>query len=177
LQDNNQGHGWDVGTNTNKASCTFTASVYQVSQPVDGDFHPCFAITTDFSNFVYEVQMTIVSGQAGGIMFRANKANSTFYYFRVGQDGSYDLWTFVDTFIDHAHHLTGGPAPAIHTGYNQPNLVAIVAQGASFALYVNHQLVTNVNDSTYSHGQIGVVAYNQGSPAQVVYSNARVWTL
>ncbi len=177
LQDNNQGHGWDIGTNANNASCTFTAGIYQVSQPVNGDFHPCFAVATDFSNFVYEVQMTIVSGQAGGIMFRANKANSTFYYFRVGQDGSYDLWTFVDTLIDHAHHLTGGSAPAIHTGYNQPNLVAIVAQGASLALYVNHQLITSVNDNSYSHGQIGVAAYDQGSPAQVVYSNARVWIL
>lgn len=177
LQDSSQGNGWQTGTNQNNATCTFTGGAYQSTQPVDGDFHICFALTTDFSNFVYEVQMTIIAGKAGGIIFRANQANSTFYYFRVGQDGSYDLWAFVDTIIDHAHHLTAGFSSAVHTGYNQPNLVAVVARGSSLNLYVNQQLVTSVNDSSYSHGQIGVVAYNQGSTAQVAYNNARVWTL
>ncbi len=177
LKDNNQGHGWDTSTNQNNATCAFTPGGYQSSQPLNNNFHACFAINTNFINFVYEVQMTIVSGQAGGIIFRANQANSTFYYFRVGQDGSYNLWAFKDKFIENAPLLASGMAPAIHTGYNQPNLVAVAAQGASLALYVNHQLVTSVNDSSYSHGQIGVVAYNQGSIAQAVYSNARVWTL
>ena len=177
LKDNNQGHGWDTSTNQNNATCAFTPGGYQSSQPLNNNFHACFAINTNFINFVYEVQMTIVSGQAGGIIFRANQANSTFYYFRVGQDGSYNLWAFKDKFIENALLLASGMTPAIHTGYNQPNLVAVAAQGASLALYVNHQLVTSVNDSSYSHGQIGVVAYNQGSIAQAVYSNARVWTL
>ncbi len=180
LHDNSKGYGWDTSTNQNNATCAFVNGGYQSSQPADSNFHACFAFAPDFSNFVYEVQMTIVSGQAGGIVFRANPANSTFYYFRVGQDGSYDLWTYVDKYIDHAHHLTSGTSgssTAIHTGYNQSNLVAVVAQGSSLALYVNQQLVTSVSDNSYSHGQIGIVAYNQGSLAQVVYSNARVWRL
>ncbi len=177
LQDNSQGNDWQTGINQNNATCSFTAGAYQSTQPINGDFHTCIALTTNFSNFVYEVQMTIVSGQAGGIIFRADQGKSTFYYFRVGQDGSYDLWAFVDSFIVHANHLAGGISQAIHTGANQFNIVAVVAQGASLALYVNHQLITTVNDSTYSSGQIGVVAYNQGSPAQVVFSNAKVWTL
>ena len=140
LHDNSKGYGWDTSTNQNNATCAFVNGGYQSSQPADSNFHACFAFAPDFSNFVYEVQMTIVSGQAGGIVFRANPANSTFYYFRVGQDGSYDLWTYVDKYIDHAHHLTSGPpgsSSAIHTGYNQPNLVAVVARGSSLALYVN----------------------------------------
>ena len=177
LQDNNQNVGWMTGTNQNNATCAFGDGAYQASQPLDGNFHACFALATDFSNFVFEVQMTIVSGYSGGIIFRANQANSTFYYFRVGQDGSYDLRVYVDKLIDHSHLLVSGSSPAIHAGYNQPNLIAVVARGSLLELYANQQPIITVNDSTYSHGQIGIVAYNQGGLATAVYRNARVWTL
>jgi len=177
LQDNNQNVGWMTGTNQNNATCAFGNGAYQASQPLDGNFHACFALATDFSNFVFEVQMTIVSGYSGGIIFRANQANSTFYYFRAGQDGSYDLRVYVDKLIDHSHPLVSGSSPAIHAGYNQPNLIAVVARGSLLELYANQQPIITVNDSTYSHGQIGIVAYNQGGLATAVYRNARVWTL
>jgi eukaryotic-like serine/threonine-protein kinase len=177
LQGNSQNTNWMTGTNQNNATCAFVGGAYQSSQPVDGNFHACFALATDFSNFVYEVQMTIVSGYSGGILFRGNQGNSTFYYFRVGQDGSYDLRAYVDPQIDHSHLLTNGSSSAIHTGYNQANIITVVANGSSLMFYANHQLITSVNDSTLSHGQIGVVAYNQGGLATVVYNNVRVWTL
>jgi serine/threonine protein kinase len=177
LQDNSQNVDWQTGANQNNATCAFVGGAYQSSQPLDGDFHACIALATDFSNFVYEVQMTIVSGYSGGIIFRASQGNSTFYYFRVGQDGSYDLRVYVDALINHSHLLASGSSSAIHTGYNQANLIAVVARGGSLEFYANHHLIISVNDSTYSHGQIGVVAYNQGGLATVVYNNARVWTL
>jgi len=177
LQANGSNTDWMTGTNSNNATCAFTGGAYQSSQPVDGDFHACFALATDYSNFVYEVQMTIVSGSAGGIIFRASQTNSTFYYFRVGQDGSYDLHYYVDPIISDSHQLISGTSSAIHTGINQPNTIAVVANGSSFTFYVNQQQIASANDNTYSYGQIGVVAYNQGGTATVVYSNARVWTL
>jgi hypothetical protein len=177
LQDNNQNVGWMTGTNQNNATCAFGGGAYQASQPLDGNFHACFALATDFSNFVFEVQMTIVSGYSGGIIFRANQANSTFYYFRAGQDGSYDLRVYVDKLIDHSHLLVSGSSPAIHAGYNQPNLIAVAARGSLLELYANQQPIITINDSNYSHGQIGIVAYNQGGLATAVYRNARVWTL
>ena len=177
LQDNNQNVGWMTGTNQNNATCAFGDGAYQASQPLDGNFHACIALATDFSNFVFEVQMTIVSGYSGGIIFRANQANSTFYYFRAGQDGSYDLRVYVDKLIDHSHLLASGSSPAIHAGYNQPNLIAVVARGGLLELYANQQPIITVNDSTYSHGQIGIAAYNQGGLATAVYRNARIWTL
>jgi len=177
LKDNNQNVDWMTGTNQNNATCEFVGGAYQSSQPLDGDFHACLALATDFGNFVFEVQMTIVSGYSGGIIFRANHTNSTFYYYRVGQDGSYNLRAYVDSLIDHSHLLVSGSSPSIYSGYNQANLIAVVANGSSLGLYANHQLIANVNSNEFSDGQIGVVAYNQGGLATVVYSNARVWTL
>ena len=177
LQSNAQDTDWMTGTNQNNATCSFTGGAYQSSQPVDGDFHACLALATNYNNFVYEVQMTIVSGDSGGIIFRANQTNSTFYYFRVGQDGSYDVRAYVDPQISDSKQLANGSSSAIRTGTNQANIIAVVARGSSFEFYVNRQLVTTANDSTFSQGQIGVVAYNQGGLATAVYSNARVWTL
>lgn len=177
LQDNSQNVDWMTGQNQNNASCAFVGGAYQSSQPLNENFHACFALATDYSNFVFEVQMTIVSGSAGGIIFRGDQTNSTFYYFRIGQDGSYDLRDYVDPQIDHSHLLVSGSSPAIHIGNNQPNIVAVAANGSTLNLYANHQLITSTNDSTLSHGQIGVVAYNEGSPTTVVYNNAKVWKL
>ncbi|HEY4387990.1 MAG TPA: hypothetical protein VGN34_26370, partial [Ktedonobacteraceae bacterium] len=177
LQDNSQNIDWMTGLNENNASCAFVGGAYQSSQPINGDFHVCFALTTDYSNFVFETQMTIIAGQAGGVIFRGNQANSTFYYFNVGQDGSYDLRDYIDPWIAHARLLISGSSPAIHAGLNQPNTIAVVANGNIFKFYVNHQMITSVSDSTLSHGQIGIVAYNQGSTATTVFNNVRVWKL
>jgi hypothetical protein len=123
-------------------------------------------------------EMTIVSGYSGGILFRANKGSSTFYYFRIGQDGSYDVRNYINPLIGNSSLLISGFSPSITTGYNQSNLVAVVARGSYLSFYNNHQLIANVNDpTTYTHGQIGVVAYDQGSPATVIYRNVRVWTV
>jgi serine/threonine protein kinase len=60
LQDNSRHVDWMTGTNPNQASCTFVGGAYQSSQPNNGDFHACFALNTDYSNFVFEVQMTTI---------------------------------------------------------------------------------------------------------------------
>ena len=70
-----------------------------------------------------------------------------------------------------------GFSPAIHRGLNQTNLVAAIVHGKIIELYVNHQLITSINNGIYSHGQIGIVAYNQGGLATAAYSNARIWEL
>ena len=67
--------------------------------------------------------------------------------------------------------------PAFNTGLGQQNLIAVVANGSTITLYVNNQQVTSVDDSTYSQGQIGVVADDEGNPTEVEFRDAKVWTL
>ncbi len=73
--------------------------------------------------------------------------------------------------------MTQGSSPAIKQGLNQTNLIAVVAQGTNIALYINHQLLGNVTDSTYSHGPVGLFAVVYTQPTEVAFSNAKVWTL
>jgi hypothetical protein len=94
LSDNSGKYNWDEGQGqTINTGCAFTDGAYQVSESQPGYLQPCFAEATHFSNFAYQVQMTITDGNLaqGGIVFRANSATGQYYLFRIGVDGSYAL--------------------------------------------------------------------------------------
>lgn len=175
LSDNSKGYGWEEGLR-DFGYCQFTAGTYHATQPQSGLFHSCIALNTQFANFVYEVQMTIISGDYGGIVFRADRATTHFYYFRLSLDGQYSLTIHMDKTAN-APVLAQGGVPSLNTSLGQSNLVAIVANGASITLYMNNQLLTNVTDSTYNQGQIGVFAGDITNSADVVFSNVKVWKL
>ena len=54
----------------------------------------------------------------------------------------------------------GGPFldPAVRTGLNQTNTIAVVMQGDNIMIYVNQQGGSSSTNTTYSHGKFGVVA-------------------
>jgi eukaryotic-like serine/threonine-protein kinase len=175
LRDNSKGSSWSQGANSYGGNCAFAGGAYQVSQTNTQYFNTCLATTTDFSNFVFEVQMKITKGDGGGIEFRHDTTSNNYYMFVVGQDGSYQLLVCADTTCNYPLGSRG--SSTINQGLNQTNLIAVIAQGSTIGLYVNHQFIDNIDDSTSSSGQIGVIAGPFYNPTEVVYSNAKVWTL
>ena len=174
LNDNRKGFGWSE----NSTNCVFTGGAYHVIAPDSRFFAYCAARSTNFVNFAYEVQMKIIKGDVGGIIFRANSTNNNFYLFYVSQTGTYEL--FLCPGNNCKPIVLPTASTAINKGLNATNLVAVVATGTSITLYINRQQVASVNEGTFSHGQIGVVASpfaNAGHPTEAVYSNARAWTL
>jgi hypothetical protein len=66
----------------------------------------------------------------------------------------------------------------IHTGLGQQNKIAVVASGSTMTYYVNERQIDQEQDSSYTSGDIGLIAYSPYDYAtDVVYSNARLWTL
>lgn len=116
--------------------------------------------------------MTIITGHSGGIIFRADGINSN-YFFRIGQDGSYEL----DSYGAQQQTLKSGTSSAINTGLNQSNLIAVVANGSTIDLYVNLHHIDSVSDGTYTSGQVGVAAYSTSGTTEVTFNNAMVWGL
>jgi serine/threonine protein kinase len=171
LFDNSQGYRWDdYPTNDVGGACQFTEGGYHSSASNVKYLNWCNAKTTNFSNFAFEVQMRIIQGDCGGVIYRFDpKINGAFYLFTVCQNGRYTLWK------GYSNELIDNSSSAIHTGRYQSNLIAVVANGSTLDLYVNNEKIDSVSDSTYSQGEIGVVAFNK-SPTEVVFSNAKVWT-
>ncbi|TMD63768.1 MAG: hypothetical protein E6I97_25480, partial [Chloroflexi bacterium] len=60
--------------------CSFSGGAYHVHVP-STFFAWCIEQSIDFSNFLYQVQLTIAKGDYGGIIFRENYANTIFYHF------------------------------------------------------------------------------------------------
>jgi transcriptional regulator with XRE-family HTH domain len=171
LQDNSHGYNWDES-----GSCAFTGDGYHVSTSISNYTFYCAAFATDFSNFTYEVQMKILKGYSGGIIFRADADNSKLYYFSFDQQGNYLLTIF--TGHTSSGILAQGTSSVFHTGFGQPNLIVVVANADHLSFYVNHTYITNVSDDTFHHGQIGIAAStSDGGSVEAVFNNVKVWKI
>jgi hypothetical protein len=173
LRDSSRGY-WDVGRNNTGGDCEFSGNAYHVSQSSTSYLQICYE-SNDFSNFAFEVQMTIVKGDCGGIEFRSNRTTGKSYDFEVCQNGSYKLVLYVNSNGTNVNTLISSSSSAIHTGLNASNVIAVVANGSMLDLYVNMQKIASVTDSTYNHGIIGLIADPTNNPTELVYINAKGW--
>jgi len=160
---------WDTSS-----SCQFTGSAYQASTASSHTFQPCFATSTNFQDFAFQVNMVIQKGDCGGLLFRAVDRQD-FYVVDVCQDGTYSAAiaskdSFTPNFVT---------ASSIHTGLNQMNTVAVVMSGSTISVYVNNttQPIFSQpdNNNTYTSGAIGVMADAPNVPTTVTYTDAVVW--
>jgi len=179
LSDNSHGHSWDEGESS-LGTCTFTGGTYHVNAILLDSTNDCLA-SPNFSDFAYQVQMTIVKGDGGGIIFREDNARGNAYYFAIGQQSGvwgYKLWKFSNCNSNNCNvsELRSGSSAAIKTALNQSNLVTVVASGSTIDLYVNNQKIDSVSDNSYGSGQIGVAATYLKNQTEVVFSDAKVWT-
>jgi len=175
LVDNSKGVNWD-----SSESCSFSSNAYHAFEKQPGFYSPCVAESTNFTDFTFQVDMVIKqggNGAAGGLVFRATGTQSMYYRLSIDQQGDYELLINVDTTGTNARSLKQGTASQFTTGLGQTNVIAVVALGNQISFYVNRQPVITVDDSTYTHGQIGVVASYGSSSTEVDYTNAEVWRL
>lgn len=182
MRDNSKGYQWDTTTIAGSGSCGFTNNAYHAVQDSQfGGITGCYpeANVPPLRNFTFQVQMTLVQGDEGGIEFRGNQSN--FYLFAIGSDGSYELDIVNDNSgVSLPSTLGQASSASIHKGPGKSNLLAVVAIGNSISLYVNNQLLVTVTDGTYSSGQIGVAAdesFGNSNTANVVFSDAKVWKM
>ena len=170
LNGNNIYH-WDVGNASLGGSCGFKAGAYHVIEPNKSYYLTCLAESTNFSNFAFQVQVTIIQGDEGGLIFRASGAK--LYSFGFNREGLFSL--IVSKNNNPGKPLIYGPNSAINTGLNQPNLLTVIARESTFYLYINKQFVDTVRDSSYHSGQIGVYAAYSTHYTDVAFNDAQVW--
>jgi hypothetical protein len=171
-QDTNQ---WELDNKTGGGGCAFSNGSYHASMPQAGFFAPCYAQNSSFNNFAFQVQMTILKGDRGGLIFRSD-GTSKFYLFRIDQNGAYNLFLYTNS--NSTKNLLEGTAPAIiHTGLNASNTIAVVAKGSNIYLYVNQKYLASTTNSTYSSGSIAVFAEDHTNATEVAFSNVQVWQL
>jgi hypothetical protein len=167
-------HSLFVSRSNSASGCGFTGGTYHASVSPHFAIY-CFALI-GVSNFAFQAQMTIIKGDAGGLIFRLNPASSSLnsYLFLIDRLGNYSLGALQNT--NNARPLANGVNPAIKVGLNQSNLLTVIALGSNLYVYVNKQYITRVEDTTFSSGIVGVFATGANA-TDVAFSNAQVWKL
>ena len=131
-----------------------------------------------FSDFAYQIKMTIEKGDCGGVIFRSN--DPFLYYFYICQNGHYGLVRYMDN-NDPSKNLILREAfsPQIKEGLNQTNMITVLAHGPYIYLYVNKIQIDWAYDTSYNIGKIGVLAkaFDTYRPTEVAFSDATVWKL
>lgn len=168
-------YGWDENT-----SCTFSAGSYHTFEATAQHFHLCVANTPTYGNFTFEVQMAIKSGGTtaqGGILFRADTNNDRFYVLFLDTQGNYELDIQANQSGTNTRTLRSGQVSGYATGFSQVHTIGVVAKASQITIYIDQKQVTQVTDTTYTNGQIGVISSYGSSSTEVVYNNAKVWQL
>ena len=148
-------------------TCQFTGGAYHVK--TQRNTLSCNSRET-FSNFAFEVQLTITRGDCGGMTFRDN-GSGHFYAFSICQDGTYEV-------VRSTSRVKVLTSDNINNLGNQPHTIAVVANGSSMTFYVDGRQVDREEDNNNTSGSIGLIADPQFDDAtDVAYTNARVWRL
>jgi hypothetical protein len=176
-------YGWQDQTHYDnngkfQTQCVFAlGSYYAVA--AGGQYVECPAQATNFSNLLYQVQITIFQGHSGGLIFRCNQNDFHLCYaFRISTDGTYIFEKYISLNGRYVNlPITSGASAAIKQGLNQTNTLAVIARGSTFSLYVNGQYVASASDATYRSGEIGVFVESDASAVSAYFHNATVWTL
>jgi hypothetical protein len=166
---------WTESTSADgKYSCAFSGGAYHANAP----YTPCLAQATNFGDLAYQVQMTIVKGEFGGLVFRVDSSQTKYYSFLIDSSGTYSLITSVDNTGTRDYVLHKGTSTFFKRGLNQANLIAVIARGSSISLYINKHYVISASDNRYRSGQIGLFGGNYTqAPADVVFRHVQIWQL
>ncbi len=168
---------WDFHPIITGGRCQFVNGAYQITLSAQKKVFTCYQHNMySYSNFAFEVKMTIKQGDCGGLEIRSNYTQ--FYLFMVCQDGKYYFHKYLSRQGgSNAPRITGGNTSVIKQGTGQLNVIAVRANGNYLDLYINTQKITTVINDSYSQGVLGLVAGAGDNSTTVTYQDVRVWTI
>ena len=146
----------------------YQSSLFTVQDSTVGTYNPSPIPDLYLSNFAIQVDMTIVHGAGGGLIFRFNGANFTGERLRVSPNGSYDI-------VNETKSLVSGSSLAFKQGQNQINQLTIIVQKHTIYFYSNNQFITQVDDSSFNYGAVGFLALDWGEAADVQFENIKIF--
>jgi len=159
--------------NATGGSCLFTEGAYHVSQTTKNPLMNCLTSRT-FSDFSFEVQLTLVQGDCGGVAFRADN-NGNHYLFSICVNGSYSIEKYNES--SPVMIILAKSSATINPNVLDSNKIAIKADGPIMKFYINEEVVAQKQDNSYISGSLGLIAHTRhNDPTEAAYSNAKLWT-
>jgi hypothetical protein len=170
--------GWDTFDEDNTlaeyTNGEYRIGVYQDNYMAWGNPSP----GQEFADSQVEVDARQTEGSLDnnfGLLVRYQMDDQDFYWFEISGDGYYSVdlrqageWS---TLVDWA------TSDAINQGIGATNHLKVVCAGNRFSFYVNDTLLTEVSDSTFSSGSIGLAVGTFDEPGVAVnFDNIEVYS-
>jgi len=129
------------------------------------------------ADFLAEVETSLIDAPASseyGLVFRLT--DQDFYFFAISSNGYYSLARSDDG--EWSDLVPWTESNLIATGAGAANLLAVLAEGPVITLIVNGEALTQVEDDTYSVGEVGLaVGTFDEAGVEVAFDNFRYWQL
>jgi hypothetical protein len=158
------------------SSCAFSNGSYHVSilPPSQGHIrYTCLAQGAGvFTNFAIQVDMQLLRGDVGGMIFRAN-GRSSYSWFSLDLRGCYRLVHF--TASGQTLIRSDDRQSCIAVNMQNANQLTVIAQGSNIYLYINGKFMSKISDPSSIKGEIGLLAIERTQPTDVAFSNLKVW--
>lgn len=162
--------------------CIFAPDGYHEKE--DTNWHMCEEATNTYQNVTITVNVRILSGLTGGLLFRVSKdaiGEYSGYLFEINSIGQYRIAFFSQhlTVLSFTYLKNWTTSPALKQGPAASNTLQVIARGVTLLFYVNGVFLgPPETDSTYSSGDIAFYATSDGqTTADVVYSNLNVYPI
>jgi len=133
----------------------------------------------EYSNVRVEVDVKVIGGPEAnryGVLCRLGGEDFDHYFFLIGSDGTYSIgkqigWNIV--------YLTQPPEPndAINKGIEEYNHIRADCEGDMLSLYVNDELLLEVQDTDLQKGDVGLLAGTRNeAEVDVYFDNIEVFS-
>lgn len=155
-------------------ACSFLNNAYFVTVNGSDALHPCISGQLQYGDAAVQIDVTLLSCDNAGLIFRATADANQFYDFEITNHGQFYL-RYRSSDGKYTSLIPDTPNSAIH-GPGSKNTLLLIARGDDFQLFINEQFVGEAHDTTFANGQLGVAAGNRtASNGDASFSNLRIY--
>jgi eukaryotic-like serine/threonine-protein kinase len=162
---------WDANS-----TCVFQNGSYHVFDQRTNDLAACGSNTLVFDNVAMQVDVSLLSGNDAGLIFRYNNQSGAFYLFDINRLGQFAFLLYdgpnSKTLLQ--PKVTGAIAPGA-----AKNTLLVIAQGSDFKLFINGTFVGETQDRTLTEGGIDLASGTDQTEksSEASYANFKVFSI
>jgi hypothetical protein len=155
------------------AYCSFHNHAYFVaySSSTVGTY-TCASSRLHYGDAAIQIDVTLISGDSAGIIFRVSPSFSEMYDFEITNQGQFDLLLFNKNGTTTLIPATA--SSAIH-GIGKKNTLLVIAKGNNFQLLINGVFAGETHDNSLTTGYVGASVADYSSNAQASFSNLVIY--
>jgi len=157
-----------------QTGCSFHDGSYFVMDALTpAATYGCDSNTLHYGDAAIQMDVTLISGDTAGIIFRVDPTFSEMYVFDITNQREADLRMFGKNGTTNIL-IPATANSAIH-GVGEKNTLLVIARGDDFQLLVNGTFVGEAHDSTLTTGYVGMSVSDYSENAKASFSNLMIY--